>query len=87
MSTSSLYFSGLMPPLATWVMGGACSGPTAATAMIDGDDDVDRDDVDRALGHAGELLQQAAGVAEDDRLGHAEAADPAGERLGQGATR
>ena len=48
-----------------------------------GDDEVDRDHVDRALGHAGELLQQPAGVADDDRLGHAEAADPSGERLGE----
>ena len=46
-----------------------------------GDHEVDGDDVDGALGHAGELLQQAAGVGDDHRLGHAEAADPARERL------
>ena len=42
------------------------------------------DDVEGALWGAGEVLQQAAGVGDDDRLGHPEAADPAGERLGQG---
>ena len=47
-----------------------------------GDDEVDRDHVDRALRNAGELLQQAAGVRDDDRLGHPEAADPAGAGLG-----
>ena len=50
--------------------------PCAATAEDGGHDQVDRDDVDDALGHAGELAQQAAGVGDDDRLGHAEAADP-----------
>ncbi len=45
---------------------------------------VDRDDVDHALGHAGELPQQAPGVGDDDRLGHPEAADPARAGLGQG---
>ncbi len=48
-----------------------------------GDDEVDGDDVDDALGHAGELLEEAAGVADDHRLGHAEAADPARPRLGE----
>jgi hypothetical protein len=38
---------------------------------------VDRDHVDGALGQARELLQQAPGVRDDERLGHAEAADPA----------
>ena len=47
------------------------------------DHEVDGDDVDDALGHAGELLEQAAGVGDDHRLGHAEAADPAGAGLGQ----
>ena len=72
-----------MPPLATWVMRGAVVGPERGDGDDRRDDEVDGDDVDRALGHAGELLQQPAGVAEDDRLGHAEAADPTGERLGQ----
>ncbi len=47
------------------------------------DDEVDGDDVDDALGHAGELPQQAAGERDDHRLGHAEAADPARPRLGE----
>ena len=72
-----------MPPLATWVIRGASLGAERGDGDDRGDDDVDRDDVDRALGNAGELLQQSAGVAEDDRLGHAEAADPPGERLGE----
>ncbi len=54
--------------------------PGAGDGADGGGDLVDRDDVDDALGHAGELLQQAAGVGDDDRLGHAEAPDPA--RLG-----
>ena len=49
-----------------------------------GDDQVDGDDVDHTLGHAGELAQQATGVGQDDRLGHAEAADPPRSWLGQG---
>ena len=61
------------------------SGRPAGGGVDDrGHHHVDGDDVDRALGHAGELLQQAAGVADDDRLGHAEAADPAGPGLGPG---
>ena len=46
----------------------------------DGDDrchhHVDRDHVDGAFRHPWELTQQAAGVGDDHRLGHAEAADP-----------
>ena len=34
LSTSVRYFSGLIPPDAICVIGGACSGPSAATAMI-----------------------------------------------------
>ena len=49
-----------------------------------GDHHVDRDDVDDALGDAGELLEQSARVGDDDRLRHAEAADPAREGLGDG---
>ena len=53
----------------------------------DGDDggrhEVHRDHVDDALGHAGELLQQAPGVADDDRVGHPEATDPPGTRFGE----
>jgi hypothetical protein len=45
---------------------------------------VHRDDVDDALGHAGKLAQQPAGVRDDDGLGHPEAADPSGSRLLQG---
>ena len=46
-----------------------------------GDDEVDRDHVDRALGHTGELLQQPAGVGDDHGLGHPEPADPSREGL------
>ena len=42
---------------------------------------VDGDHVEGSLGSAGKVLQQAAGVGDDDRFGHAEPADPAGERL------
>jgi hypothetical protein len=49
-----------------------------------GDDEVDRDDVDDAFGNAGELFDQPAPVGEDDRLGHAKAANPAGKRFGDG---
>ena len=52
-----------------------------------GHDQVDGDDVDHALGDAGELLQQAAGVADDHRLGHAEAPDPARAGARRGPTR
>ena len=52
-----------------------------------GDHEVDGDDVDDALGDAGELLQQAAGVGDDHRLGHAEAADPARVRARRAPTR
>ena len=44
---------------------------------------VDRDHVGDALGHPGELTEQAAGVGHDDRLGHPEAPDPARPRFGQ----
>ena len=53
----------------------------------DGDDrchnEINRDDVDDALGDTGELPKQSAGVGDDDRLGHPEAADPPGPRFGQ----
>ncbi len=52
-----------------------------------GDDDVDRDHVDGALGHAGELVEQAAGVGDQHRLGHAEPADPARASARRGPTR
>ncbi len=48
-----------------------------------GGHEVDGDDVDHPLGDAGELAQQAPGIGDDDGLGHAETADPAGARLGQ----
>ena len=82
-STRVRYFSGLTEPEATCVMAGASSGPRAATAITapttrsTGITSID------ALGDAGELLQQAAGVGDDHRLGHAEAPDPAGAGLGQ----
>ena len=47
------------------------------------DDEVDGDDVHDALGNPGELAEQAPGVGDDDRLGHAEAADPPGAGLGE----
>ncbi len=61
---------------------GLVGGPAGRGVDDGGDHHVDGDDVDGALGDAGELLQQAAGVADDDRLGHAEAADPARAGLG-----
>ncbi len=50
--------SGLAEPEATWVMSGlpsALAGPRAATAADGADHEVDGDDVDGALRHAGEL--------------------------------
>ena len=52
-------------------------GPAGGDGQDGGHHQVDRDDVDDALGHAGELAQQPAGVGDDDRLRHAEAPDPA----------
>ena len=46
-----------------------------------GDNDVYWDDVDGSFGYAWELGEQSAGVADDDRLGHAKAADPTWARL------
>ena len=40
------------------------------------DHDVDRDHVDGAFRHPRELLEEAAGVGDDHRLGHAEPANP-----------
>ena len=47
------------------------------------DHEIDRDDVDHAIGDAGEVGQVAAPERQDDRLGHLEAFDPAGVRLPQ----
>ena len=63
------------------MIAGSAGGSAGGGVDDGGDHEVDGDHVDGALGHAGELLQQAAGVGDDHRLGHAEAADPAGERL------
>ncbi len=49
-----------------------------------GDHEVDGDHVGDALGHPRKLPEQPTGVGDDDRLGHAEPADPTGPRLGQG---
>ena len=46
-------------------------------------DEIHRDHVDDAFGHPGELAQEAPGVGDDDRLRHAEAADPSGPGLRQ----
>ena len=56
-------------------------GPVGGHAEDGGHHQVHRDDVDDAFGHAGKLAQQPAGVGDDDGLGHAEAADPAGTGL------
>ena len=48
-----------------------------------GHHEVDGDDVDGALRDPGELLQEAPGVGDDDRLGHPETSDPARRRFGQ----
>ena len=61
LSTSVRYFSGLMPPDATWVIGGASLGPERGDGDDRGDDEVDGDHVDRALRHAGELAAAARG--------------------------
>ena len=82
LSTSVRYLSGLMPPDATWVIAGARSGSGRSDGDDRGDDHVDGDHVDRALWRTGELLQQATGVGDDHRLGHAEPADPSRPRLG-----
>ena len=59
-------------------------GRTARRDRADrGDDEIDGDDVDDAFGNTGELVEQPAPVGEDDRLGHAKAANPAGKRLGE----
>ena len=47
-----------------------------------GYDEVDGDHVDDAFWNARELLEQPSCVAEDDRFGHAEPADPTGPGLG-----
>ncbi len=49
------------------------------------DDEVHGDDVEHGVGQAGEVLQDAPPERQDDRLGHPEAFEPAGERLGQRA--
>ncbi len=59
-------------------------GPPGCDVDDRGHDQVDRDHVDHALWHAGERFEQPSGVAEDDRLGHTEALDPAGPRFGPG---
>ena len=59
-------------------------GAEGSDADDGGYDVIDGDHVDRPLGHAGELLQQAAGVGDDHRLGHAEAADPTRPGFGDG---
>ena len=46
--------------------------------------EVHGDDVNDALGDAGELLEQATGVTYDDRVGHPKAPDPSRVRLGEG---
>src|SRR3972149_7834257 len=46
--------------------------------------EIDRDDVNDALGDAGELGDVALAVGEDDRLGHLETLDPAGPRVHEG---
>ena len=48
-----------------------------------GDHDVDRDDVDGSLRHAGELVEQTAGVGDQYRLGHPEPPDPARLRFSE----
>jgi hypothetical protein len=70
----------LVDPDAAWVMAG---GTERGHGEDRAHDEVDRDDVDRPLRYAGELLQQTAGVRDDDRLGHPEPADPARMRFGQ----
>ena len=61
----------------TWCLLGAQGGD----GDDGGDNDVYWDDVDGSFGYAWELGEQSAGVADDDRLGHAKAADPTWARL------
>ena len=62
---------------------GSASGPTSRDGQDGRHHQIDRDDVDDALGDARELLEEALGVGDDDRIGHSEAADPSGLGLGQ----
>ena len=78
------YSSGLRWPVLTWKTrlppssfgGGGQDGV---------DDTVDRDQVHQALHAPGEVRDLAPGVAEDDRLGHLEAVEPARLGLAPGA--
>ncbi len=63
--------------------GAAGVGPGGGHGQDGRHHQIDRDDVDHPFGDAGELPQQSPGVRDDDRLGHAEAPDPAGSRFGQ----
>ena len=84
LSTSVRYFSGLMPPRRDLGDRAAPrSGPSAATAMIAATTRSTGITSTVPSGTPGNSLQQAAGVGDDHRLGHAEAADPARARLGQ----
>ena len=48
-----------------------------------GDDHVDWDHVDDALGHPRELLQEPSGIRDDDWLRHAETSNPTGGGLSE----
>ena len=72
-----------MPPEATWVIAGARSGPSAATAMIEATTMLTGITSTVPSGTPWELVEQAAGVGDQDRLGHAEPADPAGLGFGE----
>ena len=56
-------------------------GPSGGHGADGGHHEVDGNHVHGALGDTGKLLQQAAGVGDDDRLGHPKAPDPAGVRF------
>jgi hypothetical protein len=79
-------------PVLQWIAGarggvddvGTGERPPGGDGQDGGDDEVDGDHVDDALGDPRELLQQAPGVPDDDRVGHAKAPDPTRHRLGQG---
>ena len=49
------------------------------------DHEVHRDHVEHAVGEPGELGKKSTAVGEDERIGHLEAVDPAGERMPQRA--
>ena len=59
-------------------------GAAGGNGADSGHHEVNWDDVDGSFGDTGELLQEASGVGNDDRLGHPEPSDPTGGGFGDG---